>query len=229
MIGYVYLTTNLINGKVYVGQHIAKKFEPERYIGSGVLIKRAISKYGFNKFKCELLAEAETQDELDQLEMYYIKRYNAMDPDIGYNLCEGGSGGNLGYVFTEEQKLHLSQVHMNKRPSDEAIKKQADKLRGRIVITNGQETKLIYEDELDIYIKLGWYRGRPAYSRSKVVVCFETNEIFDSLSAVLNKYPGAHALKRCVKSNYNSTCCGLHWYLIDDIERKKWLEDNIRR
>ena len=78
-----------------------------------------------------------------------------MDPDIGYNLCEGGSGGNLGYVFTEEQKLHLSQVHMNKRPSDEAIKKQADKLRGRIVITNGQETKLIYEDELDIYIKLG--------------------------------------------------------------------------
>ena len=112
MIGYVYLTTNLINGKVYVGQHIAKKFEPERYIGSGVLIKRAISKYGFNKFKCELLAEAETQDELDQLEMYYIKRYNAMDPDIGYNLCEGGSGGNLGYVFTEEQKLHLSQVHI---------------------------------------------------------------------------------------------------------------------
>ena len=229
MIGYVYLTTNLINGKVYVGQHIADKFEPDKYIGSGVLIKRAIAKYGFDKFSCKLLAEAETQEELNKLEMYYIKKYDAMDPDLGYNLCEGGVGGNLGYVFTEEQKLHLSQVHMNKRPSDEAIKKQADKLRGRIVITNGQKTKLIYEEELDKYLKLGWYRGRPSYSRSKAVVCFETNEVFESLSAVLNKYPEAGALKRCVRSAYTSTCCGLHWYLINDIDRKRWLEDNIRR
>lgn len=36
MYGYIYLTTNLINGKKYIGQHASPKFEPDKYIGSGV-------------------------------------------------------------------------------------------------------------------------------------------------------------------------------------------------
>ncbi len=45
MYGYIYLTTNLINKKKYVGQHKSSKFD-ERYKGSGKLIKKAFKKYG---------------------------------------------------------------------------------------------------------------------------------------------------------------------------------------
>jgi hypothetical protein len=55
-----------------------------------------------------------------------------MNPNIGYNLCYGGKGGNLGYRFTTEQKKYLSEVHMGHKNTPEAIKKQADSLRGRI-------------------------------------------------------------------------------------------------
>lgn len=44
MIGYIYKTTNLINGKIYIGQKRSKKFLKERYLGSGKILKKAIKK-----------------------------------------------------------------------------------------------------------------------------------------------------------------------------------------
>ena len=45
MIGYIYKTTHLTNNKIYVGKHEAKVFEPNKYIGSGKILKLAIKKY----------------------------------------------------------------------------------------------------------------------------------------------------------------------------------------
>lgn len=45
MYGYIYQTTNLINGKVYIGQHMSESFDAN-YYGSGKWLKRAIAKYG---------------------------------------------------------------------------------------------------------------------------------------------------------------------------------------
>lgn len=45
MYGYIYLTTNLINNKKYIGQHKATKFS-ESYKGSGSFITKAFKKYG---------------------------------------------------------------------------------------------------------------------------------------------------------------------------------------
>lgn len=46
MYGYIYKTTNLLNGKIYVGQHKAEKFEPDKYLGSGTIFLEALQKYG---------------------------------------------------------------------------------------------------------------------------------------------------------------------------------------
>ena len=51
MFGYIYKTTNLINGKIYVGKH--KGAFTEKYLGSGVHLKRAVKIYGKECFSVE--------------------------------------------------------------------------------------------------------------------------------------------------------------------------------
>lgn len=98
MYGYIYLTTNMVNGKIYIGQHIAQRFEPEKYIGSGLTLLRAIKKYGKDAFKNELLCECFSREELNAKEIEYIKLYNSTDYTIGYNISSGGDINNIGTI-----------------------------------------------------------------------------------------------------------------------------------
>lgn len=129
MYGYVYITTNLINGKRYIGQHKSKVFDAS-YLGSGTILKRAFDKYGKENFKCEILEWCETFDILNEKEKYYIKFYNAdISPDF-YNICIGGYNSrgrrgknnpmygkpswNKGVPMSEETKKRLSESKTNK-------------------------------------------------------------------------------------------------------------------
>jgi hypothetical protein len=54
----VYKTTNLVNGKFYIGVHKQDFFLPiifDGYLGSGLMLKRAIKKYGEENFIRETL------------------------------------------------------------------------------------------------------------------------------------------------------------------------------
>jgi len=94
MYGYIYKTTNLVNGKIYIGQHKSSQFTRE-YLGSGDLVKRAIKKYGKENFQVELLEEVETKELMDEREIYWIKLYDAKNIDIGYNISDGGFSTRL--------------------------------------------------------------------------------------------------------------------------------------
>lgn len=59
MYGYIYLTTNRVNGKKYIGRHKASTFD-STYYGSGKIITQAILKEGIENFTCEILDTAET-------------------------------------------------------------------------------------------------------------------------------------------------------------------------
>lgn len=114
-IGYIYLITNLINGKKYIGQtrttieerwnkHCSHSKDPKRAIG----VDGAIRKYGANNFQCEKIKECPIE-ELDKWEIYYIKEYNTYqgdNADIGYNLTLGGQGGLL-YDIDEDEMLQM--------------------------------------------------------------------------------------------------------------------------
>ena len=88
--GVVYITTNLINGKKYIGKD--EKNNPW-YKGSGKLISRAIDKYGRENFEKEILAVGKNREDLCDLEKYYIDYYTADKSDVFYNIAKGGDGG----------------------------------------------------------------------------------------------------------------------------------------
>ena len=98
MYGYIYLTTNLINDKKYIGKHISEQFDT-KYYGSGKLLLRAIEKYGLDNFKCELLKECFSDDELNHQEELFIENYNCVKSDEYYNLKPGGLGKSVSGVI----------------------------------------------------------------------------------------------------------------------------------
>ena len=90
-VGFIYLTTCLVNGKIYIGQHeISKnKQNNKEYLGSGTLFKRALEKYGKENFKRKILKLCFTEHELTIWEHVYIKKYHSQDKNIGYNIASG--------------------------------------------------------------------------------------------------------------------------------------------
>lgn len=112
MFGYIYKTTNLINNKIYIGQHVATEFD-KYYKGSGVLLTNAFKKYGKENFECILLEAVETKEDLDAREAYWITTLNSRDKSIGYNITAGGEG-TIGYQHTEEAKKKMSVAKKGK-------------------------------------------------------------------------------------------------------------------
>lgn len=99
--GVIYCTTNLINGKKYIG--LDSRNEP-KYLGSGIIYKQALKKYGKENFKKQILASSNNIDILKELEIYYIDYYNAKESDLFYNIASGGIGGDL---FTNHKDKEL--------------------------------------------------------------------------------------------------------------------------
>lgn len=100
MQGIIYKTTNLVNGKIYIGQHHCKTDEFDGYLGSGVSLTNAVRYYGPENFKRETLRVCDTQLQLDAWEMLYIKKLRSTEKGIGYNILPGtanqfGSGSPM--------------------------------------------------------------------------------------------------------------------------------------
>lgn len=94
MYGYIYLTTNKLNGKMYIGQHKASKYDCS-YYGSGKILSQAIEKYGLPNFTNEIICWCPTKEELNQKEIEYINKYTKENPKLMYNLAKGGDGGDV--------------------------------------------------------------------------------------------------------------------------------------
>ena len=124
--GYIYKTINLINNKIYIGQHIGR-FDP-RYFGGGIHIKRAVNKYGKEKFKLEIIIYAKDKQELNELEKQYIKEYRErFGRDSIYNISDGGEG----HQIQEETKQQISLTLSDRKLSDEHRQKISLGMKGR--------------------------------------------------------------------------------------------------
>lgn len=93
----IYKITNSVNGKSYIGQsiNINKRVKEHFYkascpkdISYFSILHEAIRKYGEEKFYIEVVEECD-YEKLDELERYYIKKFNTLTPN-GYNILSGG-------------------------------------------------------------------------------------------------------------------------------------------
>lgn len=126
---YVYKTTNVVNGKFYIGVHSCDhnfEISSDGYIGSGVILKNAINKCGKKNFSCEVLECFNTRKLAFDAEVEYIS--SAIGDSQCYNLAPGGEG-TFGYLWTNEQKQRLSQRMLeyykcvdNKKKVSEAVR-----------------------------------------------------------------------------------------------------------
>ena len=140
MKGYIYETTNLINGKKYIGKHISNKFD-DNYYGSGIGLKRALNKYGKENFKIKILEEVEDLALLSKLETDYIIKFNAVKDNNYYNNSYGGEDkgwSGINKMYKEKPDLwrrnreKSSKSQTGQKRTLETKTKISNSLKGRI-------------------------------------------------------------------------------------------------
>ena len=136
--GYVYLVTNKVNGKKYVGQSlqpdIKTRWNSHRSIKKrtvGRILHNAYKKYGFDKFDYKIICICFDED-TNKYEEEYIKKYNTLYPN-GYNLLQGGNNKK----HNEETKRMLSELNKGERhplfgtkKTPEQLKEMSERMKG---------------------------------------------------------------------------------------------------
>ena len=216
----IYKVTNLINGKVYIGQTIDEK--PVRRWwkhcnDNKTMFDKSISKYGKENFSFEVIDTAFSQDELNEKEKYWIAFYGSMAPH-GYNLTSGGkkycevsddtrkklsksmSGENApwyGKHLTEETKRKLSEAHKGKpgywtgkKRDPETIRKMSESRKGKYSGVNSKQ--------------------------SKRIVCVETGVAYDSIGEC-SRITGISrtGIVRALRG-YAKSAGGFHWAYFEE-------------
>jgi group I intron endonuclease len=146
----VYLLTNRLNGKQYVGQTIhslERRFRGHCWTSSAsgkkMPIALAIQKYGKDNFSAEVLCDCANQSELNKREREWAEQLHTFAPN-GYNLSAGDgygaaseemcrriSAGRKGQRHSDETRKHMSEAAQKRRASPEARRRKSEAMRGK--------------------------------------------------------------------------------------------------
>ena len=128
----LYQTTNLINGKIYVGVHkLLNTSTSRKYLGSGYALKPAIKKHGRENFTRITLAEFNCADDAYYAEEAMVTQEFVNRPDT-YNMKVGGMGGK-GLVFTEAHKAKIGAANKGRVKSVETRLKLSASNKGKVL------------------------------------------------------------------------------------------------
>lgn len=163
--GYIYITTNKITGKIYIGQKHSHKFV-ESYLGSGHILHDSIKRHGNDNFETHIISFYDSADELDEAEKYWIKKYNSQNREIGYNISEGGIWGKCEYTKEEKEKISkklkesIHNFYINE--SAEHRMKRLAGLKGKGL---GRKASKEAREKMSKAAK-----GRKSYNKGKIII-----------------------------------------------------------
>ena len=159
----IYKTTNLVNGKFYIGVHSCN-CKSCSYLGSGVALKAAIKEYGRDSFSRETLKVCSSREGAFEIEKNLVNHRT----NKSYNMASGGRGGQAGVSPTQEtlnklsayqkgrakseaHKLAISEAvsgeryHQFGKPRTERVRKAIQKAQGISISIEGVEYTSIRE------------------------------------------------------------------------------------
>ncbi|KKN29491.1 hypothetical protein LCGC14_0843550 [marine sediment metagenome] len=146
---FIYEIRNKINGKRLIGQTVQRnvnyrwsdhKRKLRQKTHDNPHLQNAWRRYGESNFEFSVIEDdIDSIDRLNYLEIYYIDKFNARNPDHGYNIREGGRNGKLsdstkqklqgripwnkGRAWTKEERKRISQGLVGRK----FTKKEQDK------------------------------------------------------------------------------------------------------
>ena len=142
---HVYLISNTVNEKIYIGQTV--RTLPQRFACHKSIAKNskcpsavhlAMRKYGISNFSIHSLQTCHSQDELNKVEIAWIAEFDSVTPN-GYNLLKGGrSEGKsrtvrTGFTVSRETAAKISKTLTGHGHSGEVKKKISSSLKGRVI------------------------------------------------------------------------------------------------
>lgn len=219
----IYKATNLINNKVYIGQTTktleermkrhkqdSKKLDTYFY--------RAIRKYGWENFKWEIIHDnIQTEDELDNLEAYYISLYDSFDnKEKGYNTQSGGKH----FKVTQEEKLKRKlRASGNKNP-----------MYGKPGTWKGKHFTSEHKQKISNALK---GKSKPEFKgglnpSAKQIINITTGEIFDCVKDASLAYNISTSSLFNNLSKRTMTCCGCIWEYYDKNIHSNIPKQNIK-
>lgn len=235
----VYIHTNKVNGKRYVGitrQSVQERWRDGKGYRKCIYFYRAIEKYGWDGFDHEIFASNLTEEEAQNMEKLLIKELKTQDPEFGYNISDGGSTTRIsdegrkrlseqkkgelnpcfGKIYTAEERARISEQTRGERNPNYGRKHTEEERRKISEAITGRHLSEEHKKKLSAYFK-GRPTGRPRAEGSgkppKKVLCVETGEVFDSIADAA-RAKGLYNIKTRISSVCKGSanmCGGYHW------------------
>jgi group I intron endonuclease len=227
---WIYAITNLVNGKLYIGQHYGEnlqkylldKFYRARRHNTRAL-DRAIRKYGEQSFVISPLVRATDKSQMDKLEIFFIRTLETQKSIYGYNMTAGG-GGHIGEELSRATRDKISASLIgNKR---------------RLGIKHTEAARLIMSQKgrgrkksLEHRIKIGLgNKGKvmPTYAVEKMRVNRWLSKSTEEREAINQKISKAHTGKTLTKEhkeNLSKSQIGIARTPVHTEETKQKLRD----
>lgn len=202
----IYIATNMVNGKQYVGQTInSLKLRKKQHINNALngnsdnnYLHNAIQRYGQDNFTWTILHDnITTIEDLNRLEIFYIELYDTFEN--GYNLTLGG-GGCLGHKLTQEIKDKIKKSLLGFKHSKQARQNMSKAAKGMLGRKHSEKSKKKMSKS-----KAGVYKlGKHPRARSVVVYGYSFDTVTEA--AVYLKIPRGTLTSRLRHSS------GLYYY-----------------
>ncbi|WP_445480364.1 hypothetical protein ACULLL_09415 [Lysinibacillus irui] len=217
--GFIYVTTNKINGKKYIGKCIYGRVNNwENYLGSGVYLKRAIKKYGKENFERKIIINACSEEELNELEEYYLNYFDVVNSTEYYNIKLTSIGGDIFTFHPNKEAIRKQRIkqmtgegnHQFGKPKTKKMIESVKKANSKHIIIDDvhYESVTSASNQLKIGISTINYRlnsdNFPSYKRlmpkKELKIndhpCKVGNQVFDSITEAAKHYGiSTHAMR----------------------------------